>query len=238
MQKTAHKAAPALWVALALLADSGAAGATLPESEEVDTWGGRREHPAVVNPVLGNEKGCVISLRGDWGFSTMGCGSRNGLGKRLYSEAVWPGERKIHVPGCWEAQGVGRSGMSECWDIKGDNDAKPIRNKHVGYACYRKTVQIPADWKGRRVWLKVGGVKSTGWFWVNERQVAMNENYCGTYKYEITDLVTPGSNATVVAHVTNARPSRKGQMSAMQKWGGIYRDVEIESTPQTFIDDA
>ena len=33
-------------------------------------------------------------------------------------------------------------------------------------------------------------------------------------------------------------PSRKGLFSAMHRWGGIYRDVEFEATPQTFIDDA
>ncbi|MBP5285776.1 MAG: hypothetical protein ILO34_06665, partial [Kiritimatiellae bacterium] len=43
---------------------------------------------------------------------------------------------------------------------------------------------------------------------------------------------------TVAAQVSNLQPSRKGLMSAMHKWGGIYRDVEIEATPQTFIDDA
>ena len=95
-----------------------------------------------------------------------------------------------------------------------------------------------AGWKGRRVWLKVGGVKSCGWFCVNETQVALNENYCGTYKYEITDLVTPGANATVVVQVNNVRPSRKGIFSAINRWGGIYRDIELEATPQMFIDDA
>ena len=222
----------------ALVAVAGIKAYALPVIEEADTWGGRKERLAVVNPVTGVDKENVISLRGDWTFSTMNCGSRNGLGKRLYLEKTWPRERKIKVPGCWAAQGVGGPGMSECWDIKGDNDAKPIRHKYMGFAYYRKTVKIPSGWKGKRIWLKVGGVKSCGWFWVNERQVAMNENYCGTYKYEITDLVQPGADATVIAQITNLRPSRKGQMSALHKWGGIYRDIEIEATPKIFIDDA
>ncbi len=225
-------------VIAAAVAVSAAIGAPLPEREEADVWGGRREHPAVVNPVAGNAGGRILSLRGEWDFTVMGCGSRNGLGKRLYAEKDWPGTCKLLVPGGWEAQGIGRPGMSECWDIKGDNNAKPIRHFHVGYACYRKTVRIPASWADCRIWLKVGGVKSCGWFWVNGGQVAMVENYCGTCKYEITDLVTPGTDATVVAQVTSGRPSRKGLMSAMHKWGGLYRDVEIEATPQAFIDDA
>ena len=223
----------------AALTSVGAWAASLPEGELDITWGGRKEHPAVVNPVLGNELGSVLSLRGEWEF-TVRSGVRNNMWKdrHFYRIKPWPSAQTLRVPGCWEAQGVGKPGMSECWDFRGDHNAKPIRHKHMGDGWYRKTVEIPAAWKGRRVWLKVGGVKSCGWFWVNETQVALNENFCGTYKYEITDLVTPGSNATVVVQVNNVRPSRKGQISAIHRWGGIYRDIELEATPQTFIDDA
>ena len=207
---------------------------------ETLSWGAREEHPAVVNPVMASDSANVVSLRGEWEFVArpMNRPLRNGVWGRFYQETNWPGSRAISVPGCWEAQGVGEPGMGECWVPKWDNNAKPIRHKYMGDGWYRKTVPVPAAWKGRRIWLKVGGVKSCGWFWVNDRQVALVDNYCGTCKYEITDLVTPGSNATVVAQVNNVRPSRKGLMSAMHRWGGIYRDVEIEASPQTFIDDA
>ena len=194
---------------------------------EALSWGARDEHPAVVNPVMACDPSNVVSLRGEWEFVAhpMNKPLRNGVWGRFYQETNWPGSRAIAVPGCWEAQGVGEPGMGECWVPKWDNNAKPIRHKYMGDGWYRKTVPVPAAWKGRRIWLKVGGVKSCGWFWVNDRQVALVDNYCGTCKYEITDLVTPGSNATVVAQVNNVRPSRMGLM-------------EIESTPGTFIDDA
>ena len=210
------------------------------KTEPVMTWGAREERPAVVNSVVRADPENVISLRGEWEFSatTMSCPWRNGIWKHFYRQEKWPNARKINVPGCWEAQGVGRPGPSECWDAVWDNSAKPIRHKYMGEAWYRRSVDIPAGWAGKRIWLKVGGVKSCGWFWVNGRQVALVDNYCGTYKYEITDLVKPGETATVVAHVSNTRPSRKGLMSNIHRWGGIYRDVEIEATPHTFIDDA
>ena len=46
------------------LVSMGAFAAALPEAEGDLTWGGRKEHPAVVNPVLGNEPGSVLSGRG------------------------------------------------------------------------------------------------------------------------------------------------------------------------------
>ena len=46
-----------------MLVSIGAFAAALPEAEGDLTWGGRKAHPAVVNPVTGNEAGSVISLR-------------------------------------------------------------------------------------------------------------------------------------------------------------------------------
>ena len=205
-----------------------------------DDWG-VPPHPAVVNPVLGSDPSAVISLRGEWEFSPhrMFYPERNNHKvRRFYLRDDWPDVRKIQVPGCWEAQGVGTNGFSDCWDVKWDNNAKWIRHMYMGDGWYRRDVEIPSGWLGRRIWLKVGGVRSVGWFWVNGRQVTQNNKYCGTYKYEITRFVEPGKRARVVVQVNNAMPSRKGLVSAMHRWGGIFRDIEIEATPAAFIDEA
>jgi hypothetical protein len=128
--------------------------------------------------------------------------------------------------------------MGDSWDCKWDHCAKPLRSNYQGEGWYRKTVSIPADWNGKRVWLKIGGVRSQGWFWVNGKTVAWVDNYCGTYKYDVTDLVEPGKETVVVAAVNNLLPSRKGLFSSTHRFGGLYRDVELEATPDTRIDDA
>ena len=204
------------------------------------TWGGIVSHPAVVNPVLGQDPANVVSLRGEWTFSTPSrdLPNRNGIWGNFQEKQDWREGRPIRVPGCWEAQGVGEPGEGECWDPKWDHNAKPVRHKYMGEGWYRKEVPVPASWEGKRIWIKLGGVKSLGWVWVNGHQVALVDNYCATEKYEITDFVTPGETAKIVVDVDNRKPSRKGLMSAMHKWGGIYRDVELEATPKVFIDDA
>ena len=205
-----------------------------------DDWG-VRPHPAIVNPATGQDPDWTISLRGTWEFSphqSFKPERNNHKVKFFHLRDDWPDVRPIKVPGCWEAQGVGTNAMSDCWDVKWDHNAKRIRHFHSGDGWYRKDVAIPDAWRGRRIWLKIGGVRSLGWFWVNGKQVALNRKYCGTYKYEITEFVKPGEKARVVVQVNNAMPSRKGLMAAMNRWGGLYRDVEIEATPATFIDDA
>lgn len=201
----------------------------------VDTWGGRPAMPAVVNPVVASPLQSVLSLRGEWEFVTRETGLLRHPRVQFCAQP-WAGARTIQVPGCWEAQGVGAPGMGDSWDCKWDHCAKPLRSVYLGGAWYRKKVAIPDAWRGQRVWLKVGGVRSQGWFWVNQTPVAWIDNYCGTYKYDITDLVQPGQEAVIVAEVNNAVPSRKGLFSSTHRFGGLYRDVELEATPDTRID--
>ena len=203
-----------------------------------DTWGGRKAWPALVNPVVRSPLQNVLSLRGEWEFVTRGVApSRHPLWVAFYAKP-WPKARKLQVPGCWEAQGVGDPGMGDSWDCKWDHCAKPLRAVYQGEGWYRKTVQLPRAWERQRVWLKVGGVRSQGWFWVNATPVAWVDTYCGTYKYDITDLVQAGKEAVIVAAVNNVPPSRKGLFSSTHRFGGLYRDVELEATPDMRIEQA
>ncbi len=203
-----------------------------------DTWGGRKSVQAVVNPALTSPLQRVLSLRGDWEFIAQGVAPNRHPQWRAFYAKPWPGSRTIRVPGCWEAQGVGEPGMGNSWDCKWDHCAKNLRNIFEGSGWYRKSVPLPADWQGKRIWLKIGGVRSQGCFWVNNRPVAWVDTYCGTYKYDITDLVQGGTQAVVVAEVDSTKPSRKGLFSSTHRFGGLYRDVEFEATPDTRIDDA
>ena len=99
-------------------------------------------------------------------------------------------------------------------------------------------MDIPQGWHGKRIWLKIGGVRTEAWFWVNKQRVAHLNTYCGTYKYDITTYIVPGETAEIVATVRNDTPSRKGCMAAFHRFGGFYRDIELEATPDVWVDDA
>lgn len=221
----------------ALLVLSLAAGRA--NAQIIDHWGSRSASPAVVNPVARSPLQEVISLRGEWDFVTdprlMG---RHRMGKGPgWNEPDWTDVRKITVPGCWEAQGVGEPGMSHEWGLPFDCLPRPLNHVYMGTARYRRTIEIPGDWAGKRIWLKVGGVRTEAWFWVNKQRVAHLNTYCGTYKYDITDFVASGETAEIVATVRNDSPSRKGCMAASHRFGGFYRDIELEATPTTRLDD-
>jgi beta-galactosidase len=197
----------------------------------------REATPAKVNPVLRSKLSQTISLDGKWDFATDP--QKQGEKKQWYrSDVPLPNKRDIQVPGCWEAQGVGEPGYSQPPAIRVVFEVanRPILASYHGSAWYRKTIEVPAKWQDNKIWLKFGGINSVGWIWVNGKFVAKHYEYAGTYKYDITDLVTAGKSATVAVLVRNDIPSLQGESQCIRTYGGLYRSVELEATPSVLVD--
>ena len=194
----------------------------------------RRTGIAVVNPVFRSEHRETLNLNGTWDFSVDP--ENKGVDRQWFNpNTVWPDQTTLKVPGCWEAQGIGETGMS--FAVTPEQSSRPIAGTYRGAGWYRKAVEIPAGWNGKKIWLKIGGVHAQGWFWVNGVYLGHDNSYCGSYKYDITDLVKPGTTAVIVAQVRNDVPSGKGLQGWIQRFGGLYRGVEIDATSPVFIDD-
>lgn len=198
---------------------------------------GVESSPTVVNPVMRSELSTWMSLDGSWDFRTDP--ELAGYEGRWFETASWPGaERQITVPGAWEAQGVGEPGFSQPDDMQTAFEIanRPIFATYTGAAWYRKTVTIPTDWTGNQVWLKFGGINSVGWIWVNGQFLARHYKYAGTYKYDISHLVTPGQSATITVLARNDIQSLQGESQCIRVYGGLFRSVELEATPPVSID--
>jgi hypothetical protein len=218
-----------------------------------ETRKGREATPAVVNPAIRSDLRSTLILDGPWDFTTDPKHAGESEGWYLPEKSL-PSSRKIAVPGCWEAQGVGKPGLSNAnnkWEgteSGGNMDRNgrlvydmaniKMRSAYTGAAWYKKTATIPRDWAGRQIWLKLGGVNCQGWIWVNGKYIAHNCDYCGTWKYNVTDLVTPGRETTIAVLVRNDIPSRRGTANFMRVFGGLTRSVELEATPAISIDNA
>ncbi len=127
--------------------------------------------------------------------------------------------------------------MSLTWDATWDCNPRPLNHIYNGAALYRKTVEIPADWADREIWLNVGGVRTEAYFWANGRPLGAINGFCGSWKFRVGDAAKAGETVEIVALVRNDTPSRKGQMCDFHKFGGFYRDLELEATPKVWLDD-
>ncbi len=109
---------------------------------------------------------------------------------------------------------------------------------------YKRTFQIPDEWKGQRILLHFGAVD-----W--EAQVSVNGKPAGTHKggydafsFDITDLLVDGTDQTIEVTVkdqTNmsGQPTGKQKLNSTGIWytpvSGIWQTVWLEPVPQTYI---
>lgn len=197
----------------------------------------RDASPAVVNSVVRSPLRETLSLDGPWDFAIDPKLEGEAAGWQLPEKSL-PSPRQIIAPGCWESQGVGEPGLSSMGKRQFAYEPTNVKLKHAytDAAWYKKTIDIPAGWAGKQMWLKIGGINAQGWIWVNGRFIAHDWSYCGTWKYNVTDLLTPGQKATIAVLARNDLPGRRGESNCMRTYGGLLRGVEFEATPTVSID--
>ena len=103
-------------------------------------------------------------------------------------------------------------------------------------ANYRRTLFIPADWKGKRLFLRFHGVQNVADVFINGRHVGDHYGGYTAFTFEITDNVSYGYNNALLVAVSNTLRNDVLPTSVEENvYGGIYRDVELIVTDKTTI---
>lgn len=119
-------------------------------------------------------------------------------------------------------------------------------DKHyVGAAWYRRTVTVPADWKGGRVefYMERPHIETT--VWVDGRKVGVRNSLSTGHSYDLTGWVTPGRQHTLTVRVDNrlkpeynvGQDSHSVSDQTQGNWNGIVGRIELKSYPKTFFSD-
>jgi beta-galactosidase len=110
---------------------------------------------------------------------------------------------------------------------------------YMGPAWYRKHFTLPADAKGRRVYLEFEGMRQAGQIYVNGKDVGLYENGVTAYGIDITNAVTFGTTENVLAvRVDNGNYVEKSSGEGFEweskdfnpNYGGINRHVWLHVT--------
>lgn len=101
---------------------------------------------------------------------------------------------------------------------------------------YRRTFEIPADWKGREVFVNFDGVDSFFYLWINGQYVGFSKNSRNTASFNISDYLKKGENTIAVEVYRNSDGSFL-EAQDMFRLPGIFRTVALHSKPKVQIRD-
>ena len=103
-------------------------------------------------------------------------------------------------------------------------------------ANYSRSIFVPSEWSGKRLFIKFHGVQTIADLFVNGHHVG---EHCGgwtAFTFEITKHIEYGKNNSLVVVVNNAYQNDVLPTSSDENlYGGIYRDVELIVTEPTTI---
>ena len=103
-------------------------------------------------------------------------------------------------------------------------------------ANYQRTLFVPAEWKGKRLFLRFNGVQSVADVFINGRHIGDHYGGYTAFTFEITDNVSYGYNNSLLVAVSNTYRNDVLPTSVEENvYGGIYRDVELIVTDKTTI---
>jgi beta-galactosidase len=105
-------------------------------------------------------------------------------------------------------------------DFMGDADYRR------GYGSYSKNLDIPNDYKGKRLFLKFDGAGSVATIFINSNFVGEHRGAYNAFTYEITDLVKYGEKNSINVICDNSlKFDVAPQGGDFNMYGGLYRDA-------------
>ncbi len=95
-----------------------------------------------------------------------------------------------------------------------------------GYGSYSKTLEIPKEYEGKRLFLKFEGAGSVANVFVNSNHMGEHKGAYNSFVYEITDVVKYGEKNSIDVICDNSqRFDVAPQGGDFNMYGGLYRDA-------------
>ena len=137
-----------------------------------------------------------LSLNGPWKFQWVKDADKRPTDffRTDYDDSAWG---TMPVPGMWELNGYGDPiyiNVGYGWREHFDNQPPrvPVKENHVG--SYRRTVRVPADWRGKQVFIHLGSVTSNVYLWINGHFVGYSEDSKLEAEFDVTPYLRKGDN--------------------------------------------
>lgn len=154
-----------------------------------------------------------------------------------YDDSAWA---EIPVPGLLELNGYGKPqyvNVGYGWrdTYKNNPPFVPAENNYVGQ--WRRTFDVPADWKGSQVVLCVGSATSNLRVWVNGKMVGYSEDSKLEARFDISRFIKVGSTNTIALEIFRWCDGTYLEDQDFWRFTGIARGVNVYARPAKRLED-
>lgn len=137
------------------------------------------------------------------------------------------GEQRLSLNGLWSftTDPMRLADGDAAWDrlpVPGNWDTRNTYAQHVGKGWYRRSFEVPLDWRGRRLRLAFDAVYETAEVSLKGVLLGRHEGGYTPFEFDVTEAVRWGAPNTLLVCADNSY--RRG---AWWAWGGISRSVAL-----------
>lgn len=134
-------------------------------------------------------------------------------------------------------------------DADWDNIAVPSNWELLGYSIptydsvdnsvglYRRSIAVPKNWAGQRVYWHFDGALDGAEIWVNGQKAGYHESGYTAFQVDVTDFIKAGQTNSLAVRLSKKTPSFDADTGDYQTMGGIYRDTSLIAVPPTHVSD-
>ena len=182
-----------------------------------------------------------LSLEGRWDFHWAKDADKRPEGfYKLDYEAKGEKWSTMPVPGIWELNGYGDPiyvNTSYAWRNDWRTNPPYVQNleNHVG--SYRRFFDIPADWRGQKVYMHIGSATSNLTVYVNGQYVGYSEDSKVAAEFDLTPYIKPGEKNLICMQVMRWCDGSYIEDQDFWRLCGLARECYLYARPQTHVRD-
>ena len=148
-----------------------------------------------------------------------------------YDDSQW---KVFPVPGLFELNGYGDAtykNIGYAWATQFDPNPPYISELNNYTGSYRRTFELPKDWKGKDVYFHVGSATSNLTLWVNGKYVGYSEDSKVAAEFNISKYLKPGKNL-IAMQVMRWCDGSYFEDQDFWRFTGIAREVYLYARPK------
>ena len=148
-----------------------------------------------------------------------------------YDDSQW---KDFPVPGLFELNGYGDAtykNIGYAWATQFDPNPPYISELNNYTGSYRRTFELPKNWKGKNVYFHVGSATSNLTLWVNGKYVGYSEDSKVAAEFNISKYLKPGKNL-IAMQVMRWCDGSYFEDQDFWRFTGIAREVYLYARPK------